>query len=368
MNLLKIFFIFLSLSFFLSACSPQIVPDNKNDNQSFDNLIESEILLEDVLKGKHVLALSQNNNLFLIDPDFAKPVYIYTLNQNEIPTRGSYGQFKVSPEKKQIVWYSPQSGLISLDIHTKTTKIVEPASEFFNQYPYFEFYREKDILNFITANGNVLKQINLNDLSENLIKIPYPYGNVFKISPNEAYVLFVSGYGQSGKNPKFMFTDINGNNSKQFEANTNFFDRTHVFWTPDSSGILLINGHKLDYYSLLNPNISTEYISLEEEKNINLIEGINENIFVYDNNGYWHVYDYLTKKELARTPTAIAQELNSPKFIPWRKTQFLIEETLKNFDDRTFNRLWISDFRGNKKIIIEKYNELIVDEFKPVLD
>lgn len=368
MNLLKSTFLFLILTLSLSACSPKINPDNKANTQNFDNLVESEILLEDVLKGEHVLALSQNNNLFLIDPDFAKPVYIYTFSQSEVPTTGSYGQFKVSPEKKQVVWYSPQSGLLSLDIQTKTTRVIEPASEFFNNYPYFEFYKQKDVLNFITENGNVLKQINLNDLSENLIKIPYPYGNVFKISPNETYVLFVSGYGQSGKNPKFMFTDIYGNNSRQFEATTNFFDRTHVFWTPDSSGILLINGHKLDFYSLLDPNSSTKYISLDEGKNINLIEGINDNIFVYDNDGYWHVYDYLTKKELARTPTAIAQELSNPKFIPWRKTQFLIEETLKNYDDKTFNRLWVSDFRGNKKIIIEKYNELIIDEFKPILD
>lgn len=363
----KKIFLILGLALLLSSCSPKIDFENFQKNNDLENIVENEVLLEDVLRGEKILALASENNLFVVDPEFAKPVNIYKFKDKEIPTAKKFGNFKVSPNKKNIVWYSPKSGLISLDIKSKETKIIEPASDFFNTYPYFEFYNQKDILNFIVNEGNTLRQVNLDTNAVNDVNIPYPYGNVFKISPDENLILFVSGFGQSKVNPKFMFTDLITNVSKQFETETNLFERNNVFWAPDSSGILLINGKELDFYPVSDPEKPNNLITLKDDEEIEFVEKVGENIFVFDNKGYWHVYNFYARKEIARAPIVIAKELVNPLFIPWSKNQFLIEETIKN-QDNEFNRLWISDFRGNKKIVIDKYNEITLNTQEQILN
>jgi len=157
-----------------------------------------------------------------------------------------------------------------------------------------------------------------------------------------------------------MYTDINGEYSRQFSTNTNLFDRNLVFWAPNSNGVLLINENNLEYYPLINPEKNTIMFSIKKEDKILTASRIGNSIFIFDDNDYWHVFDYESQKEVARTPISIADELNNPKFIPWTAGEFLIEETIKNNDEQ-LNRLWVSDFRGNKKIIMEAYNKLKIE-------
>jgi hypothetical protein len=56
------------------------------------------------------------------------------------------------------------------------------------------------------------------------------------------------------------------------------------------------------------------------ENNISSVKRINDKIFVLDKVGYWHVFDYYQRKEVARTPVSIASELNRPRFIPWSES------------------------------------------------
>jgi hypothetical protein len=157
-----------------------------------------------------------------------------------------------------------------------------------------------------------------------------------------------------------MFTDYTGNFSQQFFTETNLYDRNQVFWAPDSNGVLMINKNSLEFYSLINPDTAQIMFSLNKDSEIVKAGRIDNSIFILSKKGYWHVYDYKTRKEIARTPDGIAVELNDPEFIPWTQSEFIIEETLVD-GDVEFNRLWISDFRGNKKILVPRYNDLIVE-------
>jgi hypothetical protein len=326
--------------------------------QNNPNIIESNVGIEDIIKGKTLVAVGNGSSLYLIDPDFAKPVEAYTFKEQEAPIKKGFESFFVSPDKNYVVWYSPIKGLLSLHLISKSLTVVNPASDFLNTYPYVEFAGENTLL-YITNNGNELVKVNLSNGQKEVTSIPYPYGNVFKISPNNTSVLFVSGYGQSQDKPKFMYTDIKGRFSNQFTTNTNLFDRTLVFWAPDSTGILLIKENALEFYPLIKPSEATVMFSLPKDNSIVTANRIGNTIFIFSKKGYWHVFDFDTQKEVARTPITIADELSKPKFYPWTSSQFIIEETIINGDTQ-FNRLWISDFRGNKKILIDRYNELLI--------
>lgn len=356
-------FSFFLLVFFiltLSACSKDISISSPID--SLPELSQSQILISDVLKGEQIVVLSNQNTLYLIDPEYANPVALYQFSSNEAPVNQNFDIFKLSPNKQKVFWYNPKKGLISLDIATLKTQVIEPPSDFFNTYPYFEF-SQNEMVNFIVRDGYSLKQLNFLTQEDKFINIPYPYGNVFKISPDNKSVLFVSGYGQNQASPKFMFADLTNSASRQFSAEINVFDRNRVFWAVDSSGIIMINLNRLDLYPLVNPDQIRTIITLPEDINIQSVSNLDNYIFIYDSRGYWRLYDYYTAKEIARTPDGIASELSSPRFIPWTKDSFLIEEKIIDHE-LEFNRLWLSDFRGNKKIVFNRYNEVLISKTK----
>jgi hypothetical protein len=355
----KIIFVILPV-FLLTACNGKINLDFIK-NKPAPQAINQQVALDDVLKGKKLVALTNQDKLYLVDPEFAQPVLIYTFKNKEKPNNPSFENFYLSPSHQWLVWYSANEGVIALNIKANQSKIIYKSSLFLNTNPFFNFHQNLDIIRFITDDGGILRQINLNDNQEQLINIPYPYGNVFKIDPNEKAILFVSGYGQSQKKAKFMFTDINGNSARQFTSDTNIADRDLVVWAPDSSGVIMPYENKLLFYNFINPEqpeiIYQTKNSSDRITNLVIQDGL---IFALNSNGYWHVYDFNQKKEVARTPTSIASDLNKPYFLPWHKDQFLIEEVLEDKGIQ-FNRLWLSDFKGNKKIIVAKYNETIIN-------
>lgn len=344
----------------LTSCKPKLSLnfDTQNDRNIESHFEDNEIRIEDIVKGRKLLAVGTINEILLLDPEFAKPLSVYTFSQDDEPTSKYIDTFTVSPNNRWIVWYTPMKGVLAYNVLSEELKVVHEATDFLNRYPYVEFL-DQDILVFIIEDGNSLAKHSLTNDERSLINIPYPYGNVFKISPDNKSILYVSGYGQSKTKPKFMYTDYTGNFSQQFFTETNLFDRNQVFWAPDSSGVLMINSNSLEFYSLINPSSAQVMFSLNKEMEIEKASRIENSIFVLDKKGYWHVYDYNTRKEIARTPDGIAAELNNPEFIPWTQSEFIIEETLID-GDIEFNRLWISDFRGNKKILVPRYNDLII--------
>jgi hypothetical protein len=370
MNFKKIVAKFLLLCpfFLLSACSPKIDIDGllSKNAETGEEIVNGEITLADILAGEKLIAIENNNSLYLIDPQYPEPYKLYSFAKNEKPTNPNLESFLVSPQKKWIVWYTPSKGIVVLNIETLKTKVVQQASDFLNTYPYFEFNKDQDVLKFITDEGNIFQKVNLDTFNREVIEIPYPYGNVFKISPDDESILFVSGYGQ-WQQPTFMFAKNTGKFVQQFSANINLTDRHQVFWAPDSTGVFMISGNILQYYSLSDPKQPENFYKLGDDDEIISSSILADKIFIFSANGYWHVIDYYSRKEVARAPLEIASELQKPRFIPWSESEFLIEETVPS-DPTQFNRLWLSNFRGIKKIVMEKYNEVVLKTFPKNLD
>jgi len=316
--------------------------------------------------AEKLLALKKDSTLYLVDPQYPKPYPLYGFNTQEKPIAAELDHFNISPSKKWIVWYAPQMGIVALNVESLKTRTVQTSNDFLNNYPYVEFSPTQDTLHYITDKGNTFVSVDLNTFDETKIAIPYPYGNVFKIAPNQQKILFISGFGQSDK-PQFMITDASGKLLVQFSADIRLPDRHLVFWSPDSLGLFMIDQNMLRYLPIENTDSSLEFYAFEKDTNI-LSTALDKNsIFILTDDGYWHIVDITTKKETARAPLEIASELSKPKFYPWTGKHFLIEETL-DANPGQFQRLWLSDFRGVKKIVMDSYGEAIVQTYPEVID
>ncbi|NMB56610.1 hypothetical protein GYA19_01570 [Candidatus Beckwithbacteria bacterium] len=343
---------------FLTACSKENQSEQVQTNPSIE---QQKVNFEDIKKAESLIAFTNKNQIFLVDPNFKYPVAIYTFNNKEVPIDQNIENFYISPSHKFLAWYSPEQGIIVFDIETQQVKNVYKASQFLNTNPFLDFSANENNLRFITDDGSKMRIINLDTEEQKVITIPYPYGNVFKVSPDEKTILFISGYGQSQNKPQFMFTNINAGNPIQFESETNLSSRYLVVWDPFSQGVVLPVENKLVFYPLQNPsNPQIIFETTNTKVNFTSLKRIDNLLFALSSEGYWHVYDFEKAKEVARTPIEIANDLTNPYFIPWKKDQYLIEET-KQDDLIQFKRLWISDFKGQKEIIIPRYNEMIIN-------
>lgn len=360
-------YLIILIVFLLPACTPKFDISNFS-NKEQDKLANTQSLdptLNDIMKADRLLAVKNANTLYLVDPQYPKPYALYGFDASEKPINGNLDTFLLSPSKQWIAWYSPLRGVVALNIKTLKTKVIQPADDFLNTYPYLEFFPDQDTLLCIINKGNTFLQTDLNSFGQQKIEIPYPYGNVFKISPDKTRIVFVSGFGQS-KNPKFLITDVSGKLIQQFSASINMTDRHLVFWSPDSNGLFLINEDTLQLYTINDPENPQNYYQFDNTQ-ISTATMVDQSIYLLTTDGYWHMIDTNTKKETARAPLEIASELQQPKFYPWKDKQFLIEETV-NENPGTYNRLWLSDFRGVKKMVMDKYNDKILQTFPDKID
>lgn len=363
------FFGLLGVTLFLaSGCSRTHVENQAaevSEIQTVENL-ESRVSVTDVLKSPRVLALRQEHTLLLVDPEYGISVPIYTFGKDELPINHKLSDMQVTPDRQWVIWYTPSKGILALNTATQKGKQLYPPSAWLNTNPYLEL-DDAGRVYFTSDNGLVLNSIEPATSEHRKVTIPYPFGNVFRISPDGTKVLFTSGYAQDTDKPEFMFTDMNGNMARKFKTDTELFIRHIIAWSPESSLVMMLNGNVVEGYWYDNPEHHEPLFRLPDGSRAVDITRVGKLFFVRSDTGYWHVFDYATKKEIARTPTEIAAELQQPQFFPWSETQFLISEFI-SVDNTRYSRLWISTLRGSKKLIVPKYNETLVETAPAQLD
>jgi len=354
----------LSLSLFLilslSACqlnTPSSLPPTPTPNSSTASL-------EEIITAPHPIALIDNNYLTLVNPDTGA---IYTLNQfssEQLPLTHNLTNFKFSPDRQYIVWYSPQQGFLKLTIASQTLEALYPPSDWLNQNPYFEYTSSPATIHFIDTQGTQIYSIDLSTNSITQHKIPYPFGNIFRIAPDQHHIIYVSGFEQTQQLPQYMFTTLSGASPQRFSTQTALNKRQLITWLPDSSGIITIeNSHQLTFIPRSSPQAREPFFQLEETTNITDLQLLEDNLYIFANNK-WYVIDIHHKRITGRAPVEIAEDIHRPKFIPWYDHHFLIEETLR-LDPEQFNRLWISNFMGAKSIIVNNYHQITIDSQTP---
>lgn len=319
---------------------------------------QPQVTLDQVRGGEHVIAVVNGDQVLLVDVDHPEPVLAYQLKPEE--TLGVFSLFdiKVSPDNSHLVWYSPVSGLISLNLDSSTTKIIRPANAWLSAYPYFDFSATPDVVHLVDDDGTVFYTINYKTGVTTTSPIPFPFGTTFKISPDQSIILFISAYGQTESKPEFMFTNRQGENPIRFDTPTLLNQRHMAEWLNNSSGVVMVGGDERSLISIrANSNVITEYFRLEGEAKIISLHKVDDLLYLETSEGKWHMVDGLTGKEVGRVPKEIAAEIHRPLFVPWHNRTFLIEETLR-IDQEQFKRLWFSNHLGVKKSVIKRYDEV----------
>lgn len=363
-SLIKSTFLILTAVLFLSGCSNK---QQDSDTQSQKNQESVPLPISEVLKGKHPIAIIQNKQLLVVDPEFPDPQPIISLGEKEIPPVLDLNSFKISPTKHFIVWYAPEKGFLKLNLTSKELTSIHEPSSWLNKNPFFTYLGDQDKIIFIDNNGTEFVTIDVNTLQKEITRIPYPFGNLFTVSPDGQKLVFVSGFGQTEKNPQYMFTDISGSNPKRFITNADLPKRHLIAWLPDSSGVVVVSGkNELLFISEKQSNIQESYFKTEDDAEITDMAKVDNLIYILTSKNMWHVIDTNSKKEVGRIPTQIAEEIHRPKFYPWYDSSFLIEETLR-LDPEQYSRLWLSNYIGVKKNIVEKYQETSITSDTPAL-
>ncbi len=321
--------------------------------------------LDNLMKSGSLIAVRQSSRLLLLNPETKEFSAVYELGENEIPLGNELFDFVVSKSGKWIVWYTANKGLLVLDVEAGESALVAEASDWVNRNPYFEL-DEDDLLYWIGDDGAILNKFDLETKEKQAIPIPYPFGNIFRVAPNKERFLYITGYSDNAQRPRFMFSDRQGNLQSTFASQVELSSRFNVVWTPDSRGVITLFDGQAWIYPYENPESPTPFVTLSHAEARDITRSGDE-IFILDSQGYWHKYDYESRKELARIPTDIARELRRPQFHPWGEDMLLINEISQNEENR-FQRLWLSNYRGQKTMVLAQFGEATVGDFSLQLD
>ncbi len=354
-NLLPRFCFVLLCAVCLSACA------SSPDTAPLPEPTPVASTLRQVLAQPHSLVLLTNGSLWLTDPFTQSRAELYTLKVGESPSFVSIDTFKLSPHKKHVVWYTAGKGVFSLDLEQKQVTTVYKPSDWFNTNPYMAFMPESETVVLVDNGGKTLVVINLESGEVTTTSIPYPFGTVFKPSPNGSAFVFVSGFDQDNAQTTYMFTSQTMESQRQFATQTEHVERDQIEWLADSSGIITIeNGSTLMTYDYANPENKRVFYTLPDEQKITYVKRVEDHYFVAAANEVWHVLD-AAGKPYARLPIDMVADLSSPNLIPYFQDHFLVDEVFAPSAQERFHRMWLLSFKGEKKLVAPKFNEMYVE-------
>lgn len=351
-RLLLVCLIGLSLSGCQASQSPPVLPKPSS----------TPISLRDIVAKPHLLVLLTNGSLWLTDPATQTRAEAYTLKVGESPSSVNFDTFKLSPQKKHVIWYTAGRGLFSLNLEQKKVTTAYKPTDWFNTHPYVAFMPESETVALVDSEGKTLVFVDLETNEVTTTAIPYPFGTVFKPSPDGTAFVFVSGFStEATTETTYMFTSSDMQTQQQFTTLTEQVERDQIEWLADSSGIITIEaGSTLMYYAYANPENKRVFYALPEGEKITHVQRSGDYYFVASAQQTWYVLDQAGKL-YARLPIDMVADLNSPNLIPYVDNQFLVDEVFAPSEQERFHRLWLLSFKGEKKLITPKFNEMYVE-------
>ena len=330
----------------------KVAPAKKETNLSIN--LES-VSLDEIQKNKGVIVVRNNMDLVMIAPTFNKMAKIYKLETKQLSLQGGLFEYAASPSQKYVVWFASNLGFVALDVTNQHSWVLEETNNYINQKPDFEFAANEDKVYWISEGGAILHEYDLVNKKESKISIPYPFGNAFKVSDDLSKIIYITGYSSQNDRPRFMYADRSGKLAKTFGSDAELNNRFNIVWTPDNLGTLLVRNGKVLFSGYENPEQTR--VEFADAGNIRDIKRLGQEFYVLDDEGYWHKYDYYSKKELARIPMEVARELKRPAIYPWDDNQLLITENMRE-DKVKFLRLWISNYRGQKQLLLPNFSQV----------
>lgn len=346
----------------VAGCQAEPVPETPQVSEL--NLSRD---LSFIANSQKLVAVLDGLNLIVADPETNTVGLVDQLPSDQLLTQQDFGDLKVSANKQFIVWYAPQSGLISYNLESKSSQVVHPKSDWLDTHPYFDFFGDSDQVLLIDNQGRSLHRYELSTNQSSVVDIPFPYGTVFKISPDLSRILYISGFSIEATDSEFMITNSDGSNPVRFDTQTPIPLRSQTVWMPDSSGVLVLNQDQTGFDLIdLEGDIRENYFINNKGGIITEVYRRQEKIFFATSENRWHAIDPINRVEVGRAPLEIARDLRRPKFIPWYDNSFLMIETI-SYNNQQFQRLWHSSFTGVKDLVIEQYNTVNLETDIPEL-
>jgi hypothetical protein len=346
----RIFITLLLLA--LAGCDQSTAPDIATENQASSSPVEE--FFSKLSAGERLLAIANQGSLELVSPEQQLKTQVYQFDNNQ-PSRLSLDSFLTSPDGKFVVWYAPTVGIMSLNVREGQVEIISAPTEWFTANPFLVMDDTQNQVSYIDNEGKTRFNYNLDTKEINQIEIPYPYGTRFVISPDKQKTVYIAGFGQSQGQPSFLLTNNQTNTDINFTTQSELADRNTLVFTSDSQAFVVIeDGHFLMKYPVDNVKIPQIFANLSGEGRIVDLVGLGELIFVKLVGGDLLVLDRNSGANVNRIPGEIVEGLNRAQIIPWSKDKLIIYEVLSSFEEQ-FSRLWVSDFRGNKKILVPEF-------------
>lgn len=336
----------------MSGCSGNVA-DEALVSEGGDEVYQEED--KGLLDDAEFIALEYEGKLWLVDIKSGNKEEVYEFGDGELPPVIGLETFVVSPSNKFVVWYSATEGIIKFDLFKNEARALYKPSEWFNSYPYLVMDEAEDALYIIDNEGKELKSINIEEESVETVDIPHPFGTRFLFSDIKEKILFISGFRIDEGLSQYMITNFDGSEPTRFSSNTEASQRDEVVWNKDGSGILVIVDNKIFEHLIDNMEEPKLFLEVKGDSKILEIDRVEDELYVLSDDRIWRIYDIEGAKEVRRIPEEIVVDLNKPKFYPIDKGQWLIEESLSRGEDK-FSRLWVSDDRGNKKMVIPEYH------------
>ncbi len=286
----------------------------------------------------------------------------FPLDESYTPITFSVNQtFRVSADQKYVVWFVPGKGMVRFNTVKKSVDVFYEPTEWFYENPYFSFLGKQNTLILIDKKGSEDVWINLDTQETSTRSVPYPFGTLFLLSPDLQRIAYVEGYGQTVGKPTYLITTISGEPVTQFETSAEIANRTMISWMPDSRSLITVeDGRKLVRYPLEQAAHAELIYDLPEGESIVSFE-VQNSLLLLGTPSFWYLYDMETSKLLRRLPIEAMAQLSRPRITWFDRNTFYVEEDVKSFE-QTFKRLWLSDWTGEKRIIIPSYGRRVTQQ------
>jgi hypothetical protein len=305
-------------------------------------------------KGRSYV-VEKDNALLQVFPATRTVETIGTLENDVIPPGMNLNTFEISPSGSYIVWFHPNKGMLTYSLKTGSIDVLASPSSWFSAIPFYRFSKNDDLLYFVDNRGSVLHRINLETKGDQTFDIAQPVGSYFVLSPDEERLVHIPGFGIDTDYPEHWVTKLSDGTGIRFVTSSELADRYQISWRFDGSALFSIdNGNTIRAYPIndLESPISVG-VFLDKGRFVQL-STIDALLFAETNTRDWFVYDQEKDVLTDTIPSSVTSGLSKATIIPYSAKLVLIEEVVQDFDLQ-FNRLWVSDFRGVRSILVPEY-------------
>lgn len=292
--------------------------------------------------------------------------YLPPLDAGYLPINRGFSTFQVTPQRKKVVWYTPEHGFLGMDL-AGTGEIIRlyQPSPWFDINPYWYVDHNEESVYLMEDEGKTLQRVDLHTMAVEKTPIPFPYGNVFAISEDGQRLVFSSGFGHNEALATFLVTDGTGSLIDQFETNTPLSERFLMAFLDNERVVLSGFKSTIVVADVTQSPITTTTLPLPFERPI---QGIFPHalgvLLTTDRSSV--IYERATETFSHFLVEEVFAGLGSLVIYPYDSSHVIAVEHF-NLDEKAWDRLWLVNLMGVKKLLVPEFNVRDMQTSLPVI-